>query len=194
MKGSRMSTTPRSRAGRTAFAVLAFASFAGALGWSVSCSPPSDGRISIVAPSEALFPPVADLMAYRCGSLDCHGSIARNFIIWSCDGLRLDQDAAPGCRNQGGTNTSNDEYDATYRSLVGLEPLVMSQVVASGGADPELLTFIRKARGEEDHKGGTLWKPGSLDDQCATQWLAGASATTATCKAALGLDLDAGVL
>ena len=118
----------------------------------------------------------------------------RHFIIWSCEGLRLDQDAAPGCRNQGGTNTTNDEYNATYRSLVGLEPLVMSQVVSSGGADPELLTFVRKARGEEDHKGGKLWNPGAPDDQCVTQWLAGANASTATCKTALGLDLDAGVL
>ncbi len=160
----------------------------------MSCSPPANARIGVDAPNEALFPPVSDLLAYRCGSLDCHGSIARNFIIWSCDGLRLDEDAAPGCRQQGGTNTTPEEYNATYRSLVGLEPAVMSQVVASGGADPDLLTFIRKARGEEAHKGGKLWDAGSIEDLCPSQWLAGESTTSTTCEAALATVLDAGTL
>lgn len=184
--------------------LVAFVVFA-ALVWSVACSPPSDARIGVDAPNEGIFPPVADLLAYRCGSIDCHGSIERNFIIWSCYGLRLDMDAAPGCRNAlasdpaspniGGTlDTTAAEYNATYRSLVGLEPTVMSQVVASGGADPDLLTFVQKARGEQDHKGGKLWDAGSLDDQCVAQWLAGQSSTTATCRSALGLDLDAGLL
>jgi hypothetical protein len=162
--------------------------------WTASCSPPSDARIGIDAPSETLFPPAADLLAYRCGSLDCHGSAQRNFVIWSCYGLRLDEDAAPGCRQQGGTNTTAEEYLATYDSLVALEPAVMSQVVASGGADPDLLTFVRNARGEEDHRGGKLWDAGSADDLCVADWLAGASSTAAQCKSALGDDLDAGTL
>jgi hypothetical protein len=171
-----------------------FLSTVAAMVWSVSCSPPANARIGVDAPNEALFPAPADLLAYRCGSLDCHGTIARNFIVWSCYGLRLDEDAAPGCRQQGGTNTTSEEYNATYRSLVGLEPTVMSQVVASGGQDPDLLTFVRKARGEEAHKGGKLWDAGAPEDQCVAQWLADNSATTATCKAALAGDLDAGTL
>jgi hypothetical protein len=179
---------------RHVIAALVFLSALGAFVWSVSCSPPANARIGIDAPNEGIFPPVSDLLAYRCGSLDCHGSISRNFIVWSCYGLRLDQDAAPGCRQQGGTNTTVEEYNATYRSLVGLEPTVMSQVVASGGADPDLLTFVRKARGEEDHKGGKLWDAGAPEDLCVAQWLANDGTTPATCKSALAGDLDAGTL
>jgi hypothetical protein len=166
----------------------------GSIPWSPACSPPDNGRIGVDAPDETLFPPVADLLAYRCGSLDCHGSPQRNFVIWSCYGLRLDQDAEPGCRNTGGTNTTAAEYDATFRSLVGLEPTVMTQVVDSHGANPDLLTFVRKARGEETHKGGKLWDAGAPEDQCVAQWLADDSTTPATCAAALGKDLDAGTL
>ena len=164
------------------------------VGWVVACSPPSNGRIGVDAPDESIFPPVADLLAYRCGSLDCHGSPQRNFVIWSCYGLRLDQDAAPGCRNTGGTNTTPGEYDATFRSLVGLEPAVMTEVVESHGANPDLLTFVRKARGEEEHKGGTVWAAGTPDDQCVAQWLADMTTTKATCVGALTNDIDAGTL
>ena len=61
--------------------------------------------------------------------------------------------SALGCRSMGGTNTTQAEYDATYRSLVALEPAVMSDVVASHAVNPNELTFVRKAFGEESHKG-----------------------------------------
>ncbi len=164
------------------------------VGGLAACSPPSDARIGLDAPSEPLFPPVSDLLAYRCGSLDCHGSSQRNFVIWSCYGLRLAADTAPGCRDTGGTNTTSGEYDDTYHSLVALEPTVMSEVVQSNGDDMDLLTFVRKARGEESHKGGKLWDAGAPEDQCVAGWLAGQTASSATCKAALAQDLDAGTL
>jgi len=159
-----------------------------------SCSSPSDERIGLEAPSESLFPPVADLLAYRCGSLDCHGSAQRNFVIWNCDGLRLSPTAVPGCRDTGGTNTTSTEYDATFRSLVALEPTVMSQVVATQGASMDDLTLVKKARGEESHKGGKLWSAGAPEDECLAQWFAGASTTKASCQAALANEMDAGTL
>jgi hypothetical protein len=169
----------------------------------VSCSPPSDARISVVTPDAKLFPPAADLMAYRCGSLDCHGSAQRNFVIWSCYGLRLDAGTAPGCRTMGGTNTTADEYTATFDSLVGLEPALMSQVVQSGGADLDQLTFVRKARGEEEHKGGKIWNAGGTftgdggtvypgDDFCVADWLADRGATTGDCQSTLAHDIALG--
>jgi hypothetical protein len=176
------------------FALLLAVTSAVMLVWPVSCSPPANARIGVDAPSEALWPPVENLLAYRCGSIDCHGSPQRNFVIWSCYGLRLDEDAAPGCRNMGGTNTTPEEYDDTFRSLVGLEPAVMTQVVQSGGADMDLLTFVQKARGEQSHKGGKLWDAGAPEDLCVSQWLAGESSTTATCQGALAGDLEAGTL
>jgi hypothetical protein len=66
------------------------------------------------------------------------------------------------------------EYDESYRSLVGLEPAVMSAVVSGKGAHPEFLTFVRKARGDESHKGGKLWSAGDDQDRCVATWLAGA--------------------
>src|SRR6202042_1517172 len=96
------------------------------------------------------------------------------------EGLRLEAFDAPICgRAQGGRATTPSEHQATYRSLVGLEPTVMSEVVASHGADPDLLTFVRKARGEEAHKGGALIMPGDEQAVCITSWLAGATDTIA---------------
>ena len=48
----------------------------------------------------------------------------------------------------------------------------MSEVVDHHG-DPALLTFIRKQRGIEAHKGGKLVIPGDSQDQCVTSWLGG---------------------
>jgi hypothetical protein len=114
-------------------------------------------------------------MDHRCGSLDCHGSAQRNLVMWGCDGLRLaSADAASGdCSN----GTTDDEYEASYRSLVGLEPAVMSDVVQDGGKNMDLLTFVRKARGEESHKGGVLITPGDSQDTCIALWLAGSAIT-----------------
>jgi hypothetical protein len=176
--------------------VAAFSAAVGALVWVVaSCSPPSDARIGVATPNETLFPPVSNMLAYRCGSLDCHGTTDRHFVIWSCYGLRLELDASPGCRSYPlGLGTTSDEYDHTYRSLVALEPALMSQVVQSGGANPDLLTIVQKARNEQEHKGGKLWDAGSPEDDCVAQWLADQAGTPATCKAALAGDLEAGTL
>jgi hypothetical protein len=59
--------------------------------------------------------------------------------------------------------------------------------VASGGAQPERLTFVRKARGVENHKGGHLWQVGDPADVCVTSWLAGRT-DQASCKTALAAD------
>jgi hypothetical protein len=152
-----------------------------------SCSEaPSDARIGILAPngSEKAFGPVGDLLEHRCGSLDCHGQPARNFRVYGCEGMRLSLDNVSICNvTKGGQPTTADEHQATYRSLVGLEPAVMSEVVANHGEDPELLTFVRKARGTEAHKGGQLFTPGDDQDVCVTTWLAGRTNATACANA-----------
>lgn len=144
----------------------------------------SDSRTGVVGPDLGQFETagVADYMDHRCGSLDCHGQATRNLVMWGCNGLRLDPDETgiiPGCRASGGKNTTTQEYEASYRSLVGLEPAVISAVVQNGGQHPELLTFIRKARGWDAHKGGALVVPGDDQDNCLTSWLAGNADATA---------------
>jgi hypothetical protein len=121
-------------------------------------------------PDRASFPPVSDLLDHRCGTLDCHGVTYRNLRIYGREGLRFATDARP---SSGQISTTVEEYDATFASLVGLEPETMSLVISEGGAHPERLTLLRKARGTEDHKGLALWAEGDPQDQCVTSWLAG---------------------
>jgi hypothetical protein len=167
-----------------------------ALAATFGCSfAPSDARIGVDAPSIQQFmaddgtmplTSAADFLDHRCGSLDCHGNPQRNFQIWGCNGQRLlaSPPIYPGCRASGGTNTTLAEYDSSFRSLVGLEPAVMSDVVQAGSnGNPDLLTFVRKARGEESHKGGVLVTPGDDQDLCMTAWITGPSNTEACARA-----------
>ena len=151
----------------------------------------ADLRTGVVGPDLGQFETagVADYMDHRCGSLDCHGQSTRNLVMWGCNGLRFDPDETgliPGCRASGGQSTTTEEYEASYRSLVGLEPAVMTAVAGSGGQHPELLTFIRKARGWDAHKGGALVVPGDDQDVCLTSWLAGNADQTACTNALTG--------
>ncbi len=156
----------------------------------IACSfAPSDARTGVTGPDLGQFETagVGDYLDHRCGSMDCHGQATRNMVLWGCYGLRLDPDEtglAPGCRQSGGINTETQEYEASYRSVVGLEPAVMTAVVNGGGAHPEWLTFIRKARGWDAHKGGALVTPGDAQDVCMTSWLAG-NTDSASCAAAI---------
>jgi hypothetical protein len=124
---------------------------------------------------------VAPALGWSCGSLDCHGTVARNMRIYSQYGLRL----APNDTSASSLSTpiTQHEIDADFRSVSALEPEIMDQVVAEGGADPERLTFIRKARGTEHHKGGTIMVQGDALDTCLTSWLAG-KVDQASCDAA----------
>jgi hypothetical protein len=174
------------------FAFAAAAATASLVCCGLGCSPVSgDGRVGIDAPSgsEDQFQSVAQYLVHRCGSLDCHGQVGRNLRMWGCGGMRLDPHANPECSPtvDGGGPSTPDEDNATYRSLVGLEPAVMSAVVQGHGAHPELLTFVRKARGLEAHKGGVLIVPGDSQDVCITSWLAGGTDRTACATAALGI-------
>lgn len=171
------------------FAAFAVATAAVA---AVACAfAPSDERMGVVGPDLGQFETagVGDYLDHRCGSLDCHGQSTRNLVLWGCFGLRLDPNETglvPGCRASGGKNTVTAEYEASYRSLVGLEPAVMTAVVGNGGQHPELLTFIRKARGWDAHKGGALVTPGDDQDVCMTSWLAGNADSTACANAIAG--------
>jgi len=131
--------------------------------------PSSTDTNTVTTPDRATFPPVADLLGKRCGTLDCHGSAYRNLRVYGSLGLRL----APTDRPLSKGMTTPQEYDADFQSIVGLEPEIMTEVVTQGGASPDRLTFVRKARGTENHKGGSLMQAGDPEDTCITSWLAG---------------------
>jgi hypothetical protein len=118
-------------------------------------------------PSRAAFPPVLDALEARCATLDCHGKPGRNLRLYASSGFRLSPSDVPGSGS-----TTEAEYEASYQSVVGLEPEVMSLVVGAQGEAPERLTFLRKGRGVEAHKGGVILIPGDSADDCITSWLA----------------------
>ena len=134
----------------------------------------------LLAPPRAKFELVADAMQPSCGTLDCHGQAGRNMRLCGGRGLRLMAGANPLAGN-----TTPAGYDATFWSVVGLEPETMTAVVADHGADPERLSLIRKPRGHERHKGGTLMTVGDPLDRCLLSWLAGAVADAPCMTAAM---------
>jgi hypothetical protein len=143
------------------------------------CSTPADARVVATPPDRTSFPDVAEFLVHRCGSLDCHGTRERNLRLYGREGLRWSAADRPYV-----TPTTSDEVEQDYQSVVGLEPEVMTSVVADHGAHPERLTLVRKARGTENHKGGALITAGDAQDVCLTSWLAGI-ADSASCRAAL---------
>jgi hypothetical protein len=167
---------------RALLSLVPIAAVVGALaGGDVACSTPqADARFVATAPDRASFPQVAQVFVRTCGTLDCHGTVARNFKIYGDVGLRYAATDRPSVL----VPTTTDEVDRTFESFVGLEPEILTAVVKSGGANPERLTFLRKARGTEHHKAGQIITPGDDRDVCFTSWLAGAADATA-CKNAL---------
>jgi hypothetical protein len=146
----------------------------------IACSGPSGNEVFVSDPPPfTTFPEVNDALELHCGTLDCHGSSARNFRIYGIDGLRLARTDVPG-----GNATSADEYEATYQSIISLQPEVLSEIVSQHGAHPERFIVITKGRGTEHHKGGTRMTAGDALDVCLTSWLAGATNSDACATAA----------
>lgn len=141
------------------------------------------------------FAPVSRLLERRCGSLDCHGDLARPLRIHGSSGLRyvaihdldesghaklsseafryVDPDAAriagafPGA---GGLPTTAEELEQNVRSICGLEPERMREVVF-GRAAPEQLLLLSKPLQLERHKGSKVFERGSRDHACIASWL-----------------------
>jgi hypothetical protein len=129
----------------------------------------SNARIDpATAPSGPAFRPVAQVLVDRCGSIDCHGSKYRNMRLVGFGSTRLDTNDRPDA-----PDTTQAEVDQNYEAVTALEPDLIRQVVAEGGARPERLTFVRKARHAEAHKGGQRIAPGDDADLCILSWLAG---------------------
>ncbi len=178
---------------RGSFVRAGAAAAVGALGalltfGAAACSGPAVGHeVPSALPDPATFGPVAALLDARCGSLDCHGRAGRNLRLYGSAGLRLsasDRPLVPPC------NTS-DEVTQDYASVVGLEPERLGGVVAGG--DPAALTLVRKARGAEAHKGGSVWAPGDAADVCLTGWLQG-SPRASSCAEGLTAVLSGGAV
>ncbi len=121
---------------------------------------------------------VSYFLERRCGTLDCHGSIARPLRIYGQHGLRLPNDGGL-YPNKG--DTSDAELTANYRAVVGLEPEQMERVMA--GEDPTILLIIAKPLAYDPdskdtiygvrHRGGPQIIAGQDGYECLYQWLKG---------------------
>jgi hypothetical protein len=129
--------------------------------------PPSDDRAGYSAPARDVFPPVGDMLGSHCGSLDCHGHVARNLRIYGFKGLRLQEIPGVGV-------TSQAEYDRTYDAIVAIDPEVLGTVVDEAGDRPERWIVVSKGRGSEAHDGNVAMVPGGAADRCLVLWIAGA--------------------
>lgn len=125
--------------------------------------------IALSVPPAPAFAPVSAALGARCGSLDCHGRVEQNLRLYHRYGRRLDPADVSG-----GDETSALEHDANHRAVVALEPELLSRVWREGGSLPERLTFVRKARGEEEHEGGAIFPREDPGDVCVVSWLSGA--------------------
>jgi len=144
---------------------------AGALAFGASCSAPDKGELSRnvsarASPGSFRSNGVSAVFEKRCGSLDCHGSLARNMRVYSSRGLRLPNDAGLAV---GSGDTTLDEITANYQSILTLEPEETNAVL--DGADPNTLLVVKKPLNVEKHKGGQVIRRGDDAERCIVSWL-----------------------
>jgi hypothetical protein len=141
-----------------------------------SCTVDAGDTVRTDCPSRTEFEAVSPVLEERCGTLDCHGQLSRPLRVYSALGMRLGTD--PGAFSPGtgvypdAFPTTEDERDATRRSLCALEPEVMAAVRA-GDRGPNELTVVRKADGSEKHKGGVVFHDGDGGERCLVGWIEG---------------------
>jgi hypothetical protein len=141
---------------------------------STSCSGPSKGTLErkvgiAAAPGSFRTNGVSTVFEKHCGSLDCHGSNARNMRIYSQYGLRL-SGGDGGTITPGTAATTLDETTANYHSVLTVEP-EQTNLVVDSQADPETLLILKKPLGIEHHKGGSTLRKGDDAEKCISTWL-----------------------
>jgi hypothetical protein len=164
--------------GRVAAALLLFA-----------CSgPPGDDRFVISTPQgPPVWNPVSTVFELHCGTLNCHGSTARNMRFFGFYGVRLDRRDKTGF-----AATTDAEYLANFESVISIEPERLSQIVRAGGANSAKWVVLSKGRADEYHKGGARLVRGDAADTCIVSWIAaqpgGLPVNAAACEAAATLE------
>ena len=141
------------------------------LSFTFACDVPDRGQVERPMTSRAtqadfLADGVGLVFEKRCGSLDCHGSSARNMRIYSSDGLRLANEAGIAT---GTSDTTADERLANYQSILGVEPRATTSVL--NGGDPYTMLVVKKPLLIESHKGGQVIRRGDDAETCIVSWL-----------------------
>jgi len=155
---------------RAAPLALALVGVGGSL-YSSGCKDFDEPNRVYACPSRDIFVRyVSPVMEKRCGTLDCHGSAFRPMRLYGETGLRH-----PAENNRsGGAITTPVELQANYLSICSIEPEKMDEVAVNpGGQSASRLLMVRKARGQEGHKGGQVFHPFDDADLCVVGWLRG---------------------
>jgi hypothetical protein len=149
----------------------------------IICADEQNKPLNAISPTT--FPVVSNVLEKRCGTLDCHGNIARPFRFYGQNGLRLASAAEvtdPETAQANGTvpgakSTTQQEFDLNYRAMCGLEPEKMTQV-QNGEAEASELLILRKAldnekedEAGEGHKGGQQFSPGGFGYSCVESFI-----------------------
>ena len=119
---------------------------------------------------------VSAMMESRCGGLDCHGQVGRPLRLYSARGLRL---AVPDQDLRDTRQTTPEERNENYQSVIGLEPEGLSDSVMTQGeyVDHQLLLKPLDDEGGLGvrHKGGPVLQPTPNDPgwQCLFGWVKG---------------------
>lgn len=115
---------------------------------------------------------VSPYMERRCGTLDCHGGLARPLRLYGRYGLRH-----PGENNvSGGAATTDAELSANYFAVCNVDAEKMDEIAQNGNVADESL-IVTKARGLEKHKGGKVVnETNDPGNDCLLGWLVGADA------------------
>ena len=181
---------------RTLIRGVVLAVGAGLLVAAACANPPSSDRTTFVgAPAfapkldEYLAGP-DDYLGKRCAGLDCHGQIGRPLRIYSKNGLRAFDASLSGDvpHITGRQLVSDDERKLNYQAVIGVEPELFSQVIASGGLNPDRLLLLRKPRGFEDHKGGQIMTNEADDGyKCLVSWITQKGLDTTACAIAAAI-------
>lgn len=137
-----------------------------------SCASPPDNKrfTEILQPDYPTYRTYVDAyLQRRCGTLDCHGQPGRAYRIYGFAGFRLyNVDAGLVTGQQ---PTTEDEVLANYQAAVALEPEEMSRLIATQGADPNMLMLLRKPLRIERHKGGPAMAEDDAGYRCVVAWL-----------------------
>ncbi|MEZ4302386.1 MAG: hypothetical protein R3B70_46090 [Polyangiaceae bacterium] len=155
---------------------LAALGFLGLVAVAPGCRDNLDDTVTGKCPSQAVFEQsVSPFLERRCGTLDCHGSIARPMRLFGQLGLRHpDEDNVSG-----GALTTAVELTANYTSVCNVDAEKMSESVDDFGNQAENLLLVTKARGLEKHKGGKVVSENDAGDRCLRGWLKGEDVTQA---------------
>lgn len=147
-----------------------------------SCSGPSGSEtVTVTFPDSIQFMSlVSPAVEIRCGTLDCHGSVYRNMRFFGKYGSRLSSKDVTGVQD-----TTPDEQQRNYDSIVSLEPDNLASIFAKHGQGFDKWMVVLKGTNAVFHKGAQRMMKGDATYTCLLSWVTGNADMNACAMAAM---------